>query len=195
MRVLFVMGYPGYLRYYDRTVKLLAERGHEVTVVFEQPKKQEEGLRALDDADAAITVKPGYFRRSLIWDAVPRELRRVADWARYFDPRLSDAHYLRERSADLMTKSLQPLARIKSLPARPSRLFLKALLAVEHSIPPYKGALEFMASEKPDVFVVTPLITSASRQPDLVKAARVLGIPTVLGVASWDHLSSKGLIR
>jgi hypothetical protein len=53
----------------------------------------------------------------------------------------------------------------------------------------------FLRSVGPDVLVVTPLITPASRQPDLVRSAKALGIPTALGVASWDHLTSKGPVR
>ena len=43
--------------------------------------------------------------------------------------------------------------------------------------------------------LVTPLIALGSSQIDYVRAARLLGIPTALCVWSWDHLSSKALIR
>jgi hypothetical protein len=45
---------------------------------------------------------------------------------------------------------------------------------------------------------VSPLVTlgpSGGAQTEAVKAARALGVPTVVGVASWDHLTSKGLLR
>ena len=32
-------------------------------------------------------------------------------------------------------------------------------------------------------------------QNDLVKSAKAAGVPVVLGVASWDHLTTKGLVR
>jgi hypothetical protein len=195
MRVVFVMQYPGYLRYYDSTVKLLADRGHEVTLVFEQPDKQAEGLSALENASARVAVKNVFPARSLVWDAVPRAIRRVVDWARYLDPRLADAHYLRNRTAQLMPRSIQKLARIERLGPRSSRAVVSALMALEKSIPPYRSAREFITNEAPDVLVVTPLVMSGSREVDIVKAAKRAGVPTVLAVASWDHLSSKGLIR
>ena len=44
--------------------------------------------------------------------------------------------------------------------------------------------------------LITPLVgVVGSPQPDYVRAARALGIPTALAVWSWDHLSSKALIR
>jgi hypothetical protein len=46
------------------------------------------------------------------------------------------------------------------------------------------------------MMLITPLIgVVGSPQPDYVRAARALGIPTALCVWSWDHLSSKALIR
>ena len=43
--------------------------------------------------------------------------------------------------------------------------------------------------------LLTPLIDLGSSQIDYLRAARALGIPTALCVWSWDHLSSKALIR
>jgi hypothetical protein len=43
--------------------------------------------------------------------------------------------------------------------------------------------------------IVSPLIDPGSDQVEFVKAARHLGIPSGAAIASWDNLSSKGLIR
>ncbi len=43
--------------------------------------------------------------------------------------------------------------------------------------------------------LVTPLVTDRSPQVDVIKSAHALGIPAALCVASWDHLTTKGLIR
>jgi hypothetical protein len=42
--------------------------------------------------------------------------------------------------------------------------------------------------------VTTPLVVRPDHT-DVVKSARALGVPTALAVASWDHLTTKGLIR
>jgi hypothetical protein len=42
---------------------------------------------------------------------------------------------------------------------------------------------------------VTPLLYFGTQQVDYVRAARQLGIRSVLGVGSWDHLTTKGLIH
>jgi hypothetical protein len=45
------------------------------------------------------------------------------------------------------------------------------------------------------VLLLTPLLYFRSHQVDHVRCARQLGIKSVLGVGSWDHLTTKGLIH
>src|SRR5581483_11783642 len=53
----------------------------------------------------------------------------------------------------------------------------------------------FVREQRPDVLLVSPLIDLASPLLDYLKAARSLGIRTGIAVASWDNLTSKGLLR
>ena len=54
MKFLFILQYPGYLRYFDSVIRLLAERGHSVALGFDSPHKQPEGADALDGATGDI---------------------------------------------------------------------------------------------------------------------------------------------
>ena len=72
MRVLFVLQYPGYLRYFDSVLEALSQRGHQVSVAFDQPHKQREGLAALESIDGAVEVQQPAPRRPDIWHAVAR---------------------------------------------------------------------------------------------------------------------------
>lgn len=47
---------------------------------------------------------------------------------------------------------------------------------------------------RPDVIVLTPVVVLKTTQLDLGRAATELGIRNVVAVASWDHLSSKGVL-
>jgi hypothetical protein len=49
--------------------------------------------------------------------------------------------------------------------------------------------------QRPDVVLITPLIDLGSSQIEYLRAARARRIPTALCVWSWDHLTSKALIR
>jgi hypothetical protein len=54
----------------------------------------------------------------------------------------------------------------------------------------------FLARQRPDLIVMTPLVgLVACSQIDLLRSALRRGIPTAVMVWSWDHLSSKALIR
>ena len=49
---------------------------------------------------------------------------------------------------------------------------------------------------RPDLVIITPLVgVVASSQLDLLRSAQARGIPTAVCVWSWDHLSSKAIIR
>ena len=71
----------------------------------------------------------------------------------------------------------------------------RRLGSVEAAIEPSQAVCSYVAGHAPDLVVVTPLIELGSPQLDYLRAARLLGIPTALAVWSWDHLTSKALIR
>jgi hypothetical protein len=196
MNVLFVMHYPGYLRYYDGVVHELAARGHRVTLRFDDIHKQREGLQALNGGLAGVTIAGPLGGRRDLWEPVANELRRVTDYIRYLHPRFAQAEHLRRRMEPLLGGAAAALVkRVPTQPAARVERTLRGLLAIEYMIPSSRRLEGVVAQAAPDVVVVTPLVTDASRQTDVVKAAHALGIPAVLAVGSWDHLTSKGMIR
>lgn len=195
MRVLFVMHYPGYLRYYDSTIHELARRGHRVTLLFDKLSKQREGLQAVNGPGDLIRVAGQAGGRRDAWEGIATDLRRTTDYVRYLHPRFHDAHYLRRRMDATLAGPFTLLRRLPTQPARRVERALRALLRLEHVLPSSARLEKVVRKTKPDVVVVTPLVTDASRQTDLVKAAHALQIPVVLAVASWDHLTTKGMIR
>jgi len=193
-RFLFVMQYPGYLRYFDSTVRLLAERGHHVDVVFDSPHKQPEGMEALEGV-AGITCLGQTPRRDDVWTVVGKAVRGTIDYLRYLHPRFANAHYLRNRMRDVLPPLFSFVGRWHSASADTTRRAIAPLLACERAIPSSPVLERFIRSRRPDAVVVTPLVTDRSTQVDIVKSAHALGLPVALCVASWDHLTTKGLMR
>lgn len=198
MRVLFVMASAEYLRYYDGTIRLLASRGHDVVIAVNQDSGKKlvtlDGLgREIEDCVSVLGVLPV---APPFWDRVTRGLRGTIDFVRYLDPHFADARALRARiRRKVLPRPLHALDRITSLNAWTRRALIGALGALERAMPTVRELDEVLATVAPDVVVVTPLVDAASRQVDVVKSAQRRGIPVAAGIASWDNLTNKGLLR
>lgn len=194
-RILFVMQYPGYLRYFDSVLEHLAERGHHVMVAFDNLRKQSEGLVCLDDSNAGIEVVGAVPQRKDRYKEVARGLRTTVDYARYLHPDYADSAYLRDRMGNVLPPPVRFMRRLPMLGERSTKFLTRSLERLEKGIPADAEVEKFLRELEPDAVVVTPLVTDGSSQVDIVKAARQIGIRTALCVASWDHLTTKGLIR
>jgi hypothetical protein len=193
MKFLFVLQYPGYLRYFDSVMKMLVERGHTVAVAYDIPHKQPEGAEALDGvAVENLGMTP---RRSSVWGPVGRGVRGTIDYIRYLDPRFADAPHLRDRMRQTLPPVTRFLARFNTISSRATSRLLDILYACERTIPPSTTLAMFFRRVSPDAVIVSPLVTDQCPQVDIIKTAQSMGLPNALCVASWDHLTTKGLMR
>ena len=198
MKFLFVMSYPGYVRNNEPTLRSLAERGHHVTLAFNQGSRDAtDGL-----ADELVAAYPSIVAcdapgRRDEWAATATFFRGCMDYLRYFDPAYANASALRERSEKrlpgVVKKTFEAL-RLQTSAARRGWLH-RALATIESAIPTEPKIDQFIRSEKPDAVIVTPLVSFNSPQTDWVKSAKALGVPSCLAVFSWDNLTNKGHIR
>jgi hypothetical protein len=195
LRFLFVMHYPGYLRYFDSTIRRLIADGHHVDLVFDSPDKQPEGVEAVRDIDRGIDILGRMPIRRDVWATITRGVRGAIDYLRYRHPDFRDTPYLRDRMRSALPGLLAFLARRSTTSRGNVRRWVRCLQTCERAIPSYPEIEHFIASRQPDAVLVTPLVTDCSPQADVIKSAQALGIPTALCVASWDHLTTKGLIR
>lgn len=195
-RFLFVMQYPGYLRYFDSTVRGLAARGHHVDVIFDSPHKQAEGAEALAGVPG-VELIDGRTPASgdPVWETVARAVRGTIDYVRYYHPKFADAHYLRDRMRKVVPPVFGVLARRRTATAGITRALVALFSVCERAIPSSGRIERFIASRRADAVLVTPLVTARCRQADYVKSAQALGLPAAACIASWDHLTTKGLLR
>jgi hypothetical protein len=202
MRVLFAITHLGFLRNFESSLALLAEHGHAVHLVTDRAPAAgvTDGRPILERLSARA---PGMFSTETIraatrdrQAAIANGVRGALNYWRYLAPEFAGAPLLRERARQLAPA---PLARLSGLPLVGSRPGLRALKAlarrVERTLPVRPEVAALFDRYQPDVLLVTPLLYFGSRQADYVRAARARGIPSVLGVGSWDHLSTKGLLH
>ncbi|MGE0592542.1 MAG: hypothetical protein AB7G23_10075 [Vicinamibacterales bacterium] len=198
MKVLFLARHHTYFRNFDSVIEALAARGHQVHLATE--KDEALGGRGLVEAMAArapgVTFgeAPG---READSDGLARKVRLSIDYLRYMDPPYDRTPALRARAAERIPQGLDRFFRTGIGSARPVRGLVRAALrAGERALPPSRRIEAYLREQAPDVLLLTPLIgLVASPQLDYLLSARALGIPTALCVWSWDHLSSKALIR
>jgi len=190
--ILFIARHFTYFRNFESVIASLAGRGH--TVHLAADREESLGGRELVDRLAAgcpgVTVGFTPVREFGRYTRLARALRLGLDYLRYSDPRYDTMPKLRQRAYERTPAFVLALAR---LPFRAATMRLLEL--VEEAVPCHRGVEEFVGGRRPDLVLVTPLIELGSPQIDYVRAARRLGIRTALCVWSWDHLSSKALIR
>ena len=198
MRVLFVMRNHGYLRHYASTIRLLAERGHQVIVGSRGPERHQ----PVDSQSFLLGMSeefPGISSeripvRSDEWMPLAAEIRAARSVMRYRHPVFRRSHKLLERAEAHAAKHAPHLA--AWLPD--NRLAASAasglLAAMEHAIPTAPKLDAWLNKLKPDAMVVTPLVDFNSSQVDYVKSGKAKGIPVALAVASWDNLTNKGVM-
>lgn len=192
MRVLFVARHFTYFRNFESVIRRLAAKGHAVHLAAE--KEEGFGGREMVERLAAEwpTVTVGFTpaRADIRGFEVASALRLSFDYFRYLDSAYDDTPAIRARAHERTPRLALALAR---MPGR--RLLAGAFRALEPGIPTDPAIDAYVRDARPDVLVLTPLIDLGSPQLDYLKSAHGVGVPTVLAVWSWDHLTSKSLIR
>ena len=185
----------------DATASALAASSARITCGT-TPERSESVRTFLARSDRSATRSGDLFAgpqaasREATWDSLATTVRLLLDYLRFFEPVFANASALRERAGKrlprLHASTVKTIARGGP---RARALFASVLRRIERVIPVSPAIEAFVRDQRPDVLLVTPLIELGSQQVDYVKCARRLGIPSALCVASWDNLTSKGLIR
>jgi hypothetical protein len=185
----------------DRTAVALAASSDRITCGT-TPERTESVRTFLARSDRSATrsgdlfAAPQATSREAAWDSLATTVRLLLDYLRYFEPVFANASALRERAGKRLPRLHAAAVRaIARGGPRTRALFASVLRRIERVIPVSPAIEAFVREQRPDVLLVTPLIELGSQQVDYVKCARRLGVPSALCVASWDNLTSKGLIR
>src|SRR5687767_2036412 len=187
MRILFFGRRFTYFRNFDTVLRELASRGHVIHLAVERETEDGralvEGLIA-ECPNISVGVVPG--RATDDWSWIDSRLRHGLEYLRYQHALFDDAPMLRERSPERTPGLFVSLADAVGRYARWMRRPVETMLRwLERSTPDDPTAHAFVEAQRPDVVLVTPLISLGSSQIDYLRAARSLGIPTALCVWSW----------
>ncbi|HEY7603048.1 MAG TPA: hypothetical protein VH760_02215 [Gaiellaceae bacterium] len=130
-------------------------------------------------------------------------LRTAADLVRFLDPELEHGAWPRRRAARRLLK-LAGHRRSRAIAQSTSELRLSpetharlrgGLRQLERLIPPQDELVEAIGALDVDAVLLVSRCLLGGPEPDVLKAARVLGLPSILLVWSWDNLSSKAVLN
>ena len=197
MRILFLGRRYTYFRNFDSVIRDLASRGHALHLAVEREAPEGRSLvEGLAAEFPAITFGEAPGRVPDDWTWVVSRLRHGLEHLRYQHSMFDDTPMLRERSRERTPGAFVTLGTwIRSYAPWLRRPVAALTHWFERAAPEDPAIRAYVESQAPDVVLITPLIGLGSWQIDYLTTARSLGIPTGLGVWSWDHLSSKALIR
>ena len=198
MKILFSVSSFGFLRNFQSTIRLLAERGHAIHLIAERTdaidgQKMVDSLKA-DHPSIEFEFVPS--SRHRLWYALGTGVRASLDYWRYLDARWDHSPKLRRRAAEQAPAFAVAIGNLPVLGSRAGRALLVRLFhAIDRVLPPPVEVTDVFRRIQPDLMLLTPLLYFRSHQVDHVRSARLLGIKSILGVGSWDHLTTKGLIH
>jgi hypothetical protein len=197
MRVLFSILTPGFLRPFPSVVRELSARGHEVILAFHR-LTWAEGSRDLVGELAALPgvrveaeeVRP---QTPEAWQELALDLRSSIDYLHFLEPRFSETY--RGRSDKRAPKPVRAIGGTRAGRSRTVRRTLTGGLRVlERAVPVEPEIESYLRATAPDAVLFTPSVALRTVQPDYLRAAQALGLPTAILVTSWDNLTSKSMI-
>ena len=110
LTIVFAVLRPVYLRYFDSTIRLLAQRGHTVHLSFSASATDGEDLsraRALAEEESGVAFGIGPRRSDGdMWRLTAAGLRLLGDFGRYLGPEFRDAQPLRARAERVLLAAL-----------------------------------------------------------------------------------------
>jgi hypothetical protein len=194
-RILFALTEPAYFRMYGAAITEMSRRGWDVSVAFEKPDRRDPPPAAPPSAGGTIRL---IGRTPRAASAMATPVRLAIDYTRYLEPAFSRATYLRRRVERHLHGPARVLTHVPRLPRSAVSAAIAASRAAERLIPADERVVAWLRECAVDAVVVSPLVVlgeTGVRQTEIVKAARALHLPVIVGVGSWDHLTSKGLLR
>jgi FkbM family methyltransferase len=184
------------------TLRLLVERGHEVVLAIQEADDDRDRRLETGVASDRFAVVAAPIARTDEWAPAAGLLRRLRDAAHYLRPEMRGAVKLQARMIEKVHQELLPGGMTTAFVTAARTIHADAAARVEdicrlaeRSLPTSAVVDEFMATHRPDVLLLSPLVHFGSAQADLVASARRAAIPVHMLLFSWDNLSTKGCLH
>jgi hypothetical protein len=196
VKILFVFTHFNYMAPLDPIVRQYARDGHDVRVLVDRARNEKFETR--------YSFGPGRQPYALDWTPTRGDglhlllipLRELISYVAYLRLRQPTSPLLTERWADLQPFFLRPLIRIAAVRRWLTRDWVWHSLRRLEAMAPISARLKRRLREfAPDAVVAASALMPYSKETDYLRAAKALGIHTVLIIPSWDNLTTKGTLH
>jgi hypothetical protein len=198
MKVLFCGRSLGNFSYHESVIAGLLKKGHVVKLTYDEGRSRKadfgKSLAALASEARNLTI--GWGRRREGFSRYPLfTMRALRSLGAYF-ARPSQSRFYLDRWTRYIPRSLRPLVCSRYGQRILASAYTQSLMArIEAAVPAVRAIKRDIAAFAPDVVVCSPVNLRLSEELESLKAAKKLGIPTVMLVQSWDSMSTKGQIH
>jgi len=198
VKILFGALHFGYYRNFESVIVSLAERGHSIHLSADEP----EGLGGQALVDRLTARYPGITASmtpsldEVAWFRLARRVRIGRDYVRFHEPHFERFAKARIHLADRVPRAVYRVMHSK-WGGRPAcrAVATGALAGIERLLPISSELLAYVRQHDPDLVLLASVTAWRTPQIDLLRAAQADGRRTGICVFSWDHLSSKALLR
>ena len=196
MRVLFLIRSIAHFPYHESTIRELCAAGHEVDVLCDRGWSKDDPGRA---AKAFVADNPSVtlgwsMRRTDVWRRPLFAARELLSYASYLNRPDQDQFY-----AERWARYVPARRRFKNSPALRNLLrssFARFALKTFDRMAPADSSIKAWLKENAyDAVVASPTNMRYSEETEFIKAAKKVGISTIVPVLSWDNLTTKGLLH
>jgi hypothetical protein len=197
IKILYVIRTIAHLSYHVSTVKELCTNNCEVIILHDSEWSSKWSYKPLEEfihegLDVQVDL---LIRRNDIWRKIIFPMRELRSYASYLN-RKGQSDFYRQRWEGYLGKKIRSMVKRATI----RRILVSSLAQLSYAIfekfvPPDKEILSQILNLTPDVVVVSPANMRFSEEIEYIKAAKFLGIPTVIPVLSWDNVTTKGLFH
>jgi hypothetical protein len=193
------------LHLHQPMLRLLAERGHRLRILFTARRSQAADVYARIRCDIpGVSTVGTLIPADGFWAAMARGLLGVSAFAGIIDTRQVKppprwhARYAFMVLPPGMRRVVARLTRMGT--GAPSRL-RRLAARLDRAIAPSRAALDWIQRERPDAVVVLPeadfvsAFDSAESQADLIRATSALGVPTIAVATSGDAQVQSAMLQ
>ncbi|MDZ4286016.1 MAG: hypothetical protein U1A23_03750, partial [Candidatus Sungbacteria bacterium] len=196
--IVFVIRGTWHFHYHKTTISALGVKGYRVLALFDRKWSKRDPVDLIEQYKKDNTwFDYGWaVPRTDWWRHVLFHSRELLTYRRYSVAHGQSTYYTTHWRAYLppRTQALLAFAFIQKMLESTLAGFLLAM--IERMAPGDPSIIAHLRSLAPACVITTPVtMRFSSCDLEYLKAARALGIPTVLPVISWDNLTTKGFIH